>query len=235
MPSSEKVSFVIPSFNSAAWLCHAVKSCQKQNYADIEIVVVDDGSTDSTKEVMDFMSAADSRIKYIRLDKNVGRSEARNIGNKAASGAYICVLDADDISLPDRAKLTAKALSKADFVHGSAEVIDVIGNRIGELRADVFNLDKAIKEGVNRMVHSTCAYRKEIAEKIPYESGEAARLGLDDWMFQLKVALSGAKMDYIPSVISNYRDIESGVSKTRDHNEVVAFKKAFTEALKTTA
>lgn len=224
-------SFVIPSYNSAAWLAHAVASAQKQTHPDIEIVVVDDGSTDSTQSVMRFMSDKDARIKYIRLEKNSGRSHARNIGNREASGEIILVLDADDIAYPERAALSVKALAKADFVHGSSDVIDAIGTKLGTHYADVFNLDKALKDGVNRMVHSSCAYRKELALRYPYPGDEAARLGLDDWSFQLAVATSGAKMEHIAPVVGAYRDIETGVSKTRDPGQVVAFKKAYTEAL----
>ncbi len=230
-----KCTFVIPTYNSAAWLTHAVESAQKQDYANLEIVVVDDGSTDSTEKVMRFLAENDARIAYIRLPKNMGRSEARNIGNKAATGEIILVLDADDIAYPERAKLTVAAMKKADFVNGACDEIDAIGNVLGVYRAEVFNKDKALKEKVNRMVHSSCAYRKELAMKFPYKSGEPSRLGLDDWAFQLEVALSGARMDIIPTVVGAYRLIGSGVSKTRDQKEVDAYKAAFIEAVQVPA
>ncbi len=228
-------SFVIPAYNSAAFLTHAIESAQKQTYPNIEIVVVDDGSTDSTEKVMRFLVEKDARISYIKLPKNMGRSEARNIGNKAARGEFILVLDADDIAYPDRARLTVEKLRKCDFVNGAAQEIDVIGNLLGVYRAEVFNKERALREKVNRMVHSTCAYRKEIALKFPYRSGEPSKLGLDDWAFQLEVALSGAKMDVISVEIGAYRDLNTGVSKTRDHKAVEAFKTAFIEALKVPA
>lgn len=230
-----RCSFVIPTFQSAAWLVHAVKSCQKQTHADIEICVVDDGSTDSTQSVMRFMAEKDARIKYIRLEKNSGRSQARNVGNREASGEVLLVLDADDIAYPERAALTVKALQKSDFVYGSADVIDAIGTKLGTLYADVFNRDRAIKTKLNHIVHSTCGYRKELAARFPYPGDEAARLGLEDWAFQLTVATSGAKLEHIPTVIAAYRDIESGISKRRDPAEVARFKDAFMEGLLTKA
>ncbi len=223
-----KASFVIPSHNAATWLAHAVLSAQKQNYADLEIVVVDDGSTDSTPKLMEFMAKNDSRIKYLRLDKNVGRSEARNIGNRAATGDFILVLDADDVAYPDRAKLTAaKIKAGASFVHGSCDFIDAI--------SDVFNLDRAVKEKVNRIVHSTVAYTKYVAFNNEYLCGEPAKLGLDDWEFQLRLATQGVKFDNITPVVGAYRDIESGISKHRDENAVLAFKTAYLEAMKVPA
>lgn len=232
---SSKLSFVIPSYNCATWLAHAVESCQKQSYADIEIVVVDDASTDSTQKLMSFLREKDKRIKYMRNPTNLGRSASRNFGNKMASGDFIAVLDADDIAYPDRARLTVDKLKKVDFVCGSCDYIDAVGNKLGTHIADVFNLDRALKEGMNRMVHSTCAYRKDLALKIPYRSGEFAELGLDDWAFQLEVALFGAKIDHIAPVIGAYRELQTAISKTRDREKVIALKKGFTEGIKVPA
>lgn len=230
-----KVSFVIPTYQSAAWTPHAIESAQKQDYANIEIIVVDDASTDTTRQVVEFMAGNDSRIKYIRLPKNMGRSEARNTGNKEATGDIIMVLDADDISHPDRAKLTVQKLKNADFVHGYANVIDVIGNVLGQSQSEVFNKERALKDKLNYMVHSTCAYTKDIATSFKYKSGEPSRLGLDDWQFQLEVGLSGARMEFIPSIIGDYRELETGVSKKRDPAQVEAYKTAFIEGLRVVA
>ena len=230
-----KCSFVIPSYNSAAWLAHAVESALKQDYANIEVVVVNDGSTDSTNKLMTFLAEKDARIVYVNLEKNVGRSEARNIGNAKATGEYILVLDADDIAYPNRATATVAKLKNADFVNGSCDYIDAIGNLLGTHTADIFNREKSIKTKLNYMVHSTCAYRKEIAQRFGYFGDESSRLGLDDWQFQLEVAMSGAKMEIIPTVIGAYRDIKSGISKVRDPKEVEAFKTAFMEAFKVVA
>ncbi len=229
-------SFVIPSFNSAAWLSHAIISARKQDYSDLEIIVVDDASTDSTQKLMEFVAPNDTRIKYVRLEKNVGRSEARNIGNRLATGKFIMVLDADDIAYPDRAKLTAaKIKSGADFVHGSCDYIDAIGSMLGKHIADVFSLDKAVAEKVNRIVHSTSAYTKDVAMRYPYKDGEAARLGLDDWCMQLETAMGGAKFEHITQIVGAYRDIETGVSRRRDPAQVEAFKAAYLEAARVIA
>ncbi len=229
-------SFVIPSFNSAAFLAHAVNSAQRQSYANIEIIVVDDGSTDSTRKLMEFVAEKDTRIKYIRLETNQGRSLARNIGNKAATGDFIMVLDADDVAYPDRAKLTAEKIAKgAEFVHGSFDYIDAIGSMLGTHIADVFNLDRAVKEKVNRIVHSSCAYTKELSARNPYRGQEASKLGLDDWAFQLECAIGGAKFEHITPVIGAYRDVPSGVSKTRDPLAVESFKTAYLASLAVTA
>lgn len=236
MPSP-KISFVLPSFNSAAWLPHAVASCQKQKYSNLEIIVVDDCSTDTTRQVMEYMSKMDNRISYYRLEKNMGQSYARNFGNERAEGKYILVLDADDLSLPDRARLTVKKLERADFVYGGAETINAAGIKMGIIPADVFNKAKCLKDKVNYMVHSTCAYTKEISQKFKYserDSGPISDLGLDDWALQIQIALSGAKLDHISVPISVYRILPNSASQTRNPKDVHKAKDAFMESLKVT-
>ena len=230
-----KASFVIPSYNCAAWLPHAIESAQKQTYGDIEIIVVDDGSTDSTPKIMKFLCEKDKRIKYIRLDKNSGRSSARNVGNFEAGGDFIFVLDADDLAYPNRVKDCLPKLKSSDFVHGSMEIMDAIGSKIAVHYADVFNKDKAIAEKLNRIMHSSCAYSKELSSRIQYRVGTLSKLGLDDWAFELDVAFSGSRIDYVQSVVGAYRDMEIGISKTRDPQAVSKEKDKFLESFKVAA
>lgn len=91
----KKVTIVIPVFNGAATITRAIESCLNQNYKTIEIVVVDNGSTDKTKEKVQVIMAAHSCVKYI-FTQTKGRSNARNIGIDYASGEYITFLDVDD-------------------------------------------------------------------------------------------------------------------------------------------
>lgn len=228
-----RVSFCIPSFNSVAWLPHAVKSVLEQTYKDIECVIVDDGSQDTTKYYLAYLEdLKDPRIKVVRNVANLGRSVSRNIGNREATGAVICVLDADDLAYPDRAKLTVKAIEKgADFVHGAARIIDATGLDLGLIGGDVFNKDKAIESLTNRIVHSTVAYTKDIATLYPYPLGVLSDLGLDDWAQQLSIALGGAKTAHIPHVLAAYRQLNTGITKTRDEEAVKAAKLAHLNSL----
>ena len=89
-----KVSFIIPSHNCAAWLPHAVESVLSQTHKDLECIIVNDGSTDSTEKYLDWLK--DDRVRVIHNVKPLGRSLARNQGNAFALGDILCVLDADD-------------------------------------------------------------------------------------------------------------------------------------------
>jgi len=88
------VSVIIPTYNRAHTIGRAIKSVLNQTYQDFEIIVVDDGSTDNTEEVV--KSFRDKRIRYIQHKKNKGAAAARNTGIKSAKGKYIAFQDSDD-------------------------------------------------------------------------------------------------------------------------------------------
>ncbi|MGI9235413.1 MAG: glycosyltransferase family 2 protein [Woeseiaceae bacterium] len=94
------VSVVIPAYNRANFLGDAITSVINQTFADLEIIVVDDGSTDDTRAVVD--NLADDRIRYIRHDENKGANAARNTGIRLARGRYIAFQDSDDRWSPQK-------------------------------------------------------------------------------------------------------------------------------------
>ena len=231
-----KVSFVLPSKDSACWLAHSLESVQKQTYANIEIIVVNDGSKDSTRELLDFVSAKDKRIKPIHFLAPGGRSFARNAGNEAATGDIICVLDADDLAEPERARLTVEKFKRnVDVVYGSMQRMDAIGNKRGELLADVFNRERCFKDKTFYIVHSSVAYRKEVALRFPYKGGEVADLGIDDFTFYAEAAAAGLKFDFIPNLVGTYRVLSTGISRVRDEKKVLEVKEKILAALNVAA
>ncbi len=101
------VSVVIPSYNSASLLGDALGSVLAQTYQDYEIIVVDDGSTDNTRHVVE--SFQRSNIKYL-FQPNQGPPVARNTGIRASSGRLIAFLDSDDLWLPSKLEMQVKAM-----------------------------------------------------------------------------------------------------------------------------
>ena len=112
-----KVSIVIPVYNVEAYLKECVDSAIKQTYKNLEIILVDDGATDSCPEICDVYAQSDKRIKVIHRE-NGGLSAARNTGMDASTGEYIYFLDSDDyIELKAIEKLVNTIeTEKADFV-----------------------------------------------------------------------------------------------------------------------
>jgi len=102
------VSVVIPTYNMGKYVTDAIESVMKQTHGNYEIIVVDDGSVDSTEEVL---QGYKGRIRYIWQD-NCGVAEARNRGIRAAKGEYVAFLDADDVWLPRKLEVQLSAFEK---------------------------------------------------------------------------------------------------------------------------
>jgi len=98
------VSVVLPTYNRSQTLERAVRSVLAQSFSDLELIVVDDGSTDDTGKLARDLAGGDKRIRYIRHDTNYGQSRARNTGIEASGGSYIAFQDSDDEWLPDKLK-----------------------------------------------------------------------------------------------------------------------------------
>jgi len=102
------VSVIIPCYNQARFLAEAIQSALDQDYPNKEVIVVNDGSPDNTREVA---AAFGDRIIYIEQPNN-GAAGARNAGIRASKGEYIAFLDADDVCLPGRLALQAAILDQ---------------------------------------------------------------------------------------------------------------------------
>lgn len=105
------VSVILPTYNRAHLVGRAIQSVLDQTYQDFEIIVVDDGSRDNTEEIINGFT--DTRIRYVKHQKNKGGSAARNTGIKLAKGKYIAFQDSDDEWLPEKLEKQMKAFKKA--------------------------------------------------------------------------------------------------------------------------
>ena len=98
----------MPAFNSAAFIDEAVHSVLGQTYKNWELIIVDDGSTDNTLDILKQFKS--EKIKVLEMGKNSGAAQARNKGIRASKGAFLCFIDADDLWQPD------KLASQLDFM-----------------------------------------------------------------------------------------------------------------------
>lgn len=116
MPAqADTVSILIAAFNAEATLARAVNSALTQACV-IEVIVIDDASSDQTAEIADALARVDQRVRVLRQSVNAGPAAARNAGLSAASGAWIGVLDADDYFQPGRVAHLLDHADRADFL-----------------------------------------------------------------------------------------------------------------------
>lgn len=127
-----KVSVIIPTYNRVDFVQEAIESVFSQSYRDFEIIVVDDGSTDDTHNILATF-IAEGLIQYIYQD-NAGGGNARNTGIQAAQGKYIALLDSDDLFLPKKLAKQIALLEKhgeAGMVHCGFSKFDDTGKDLG--------------------------------------------------------------------------------------------------------
>lgn len=135
------VSIIVPVYNAGQFISETIGYVQAQTYGEWELVLVDDASTDNSRELICSKAVGDGRIKLIRQKQNGGAARARNRGIKEARGQYICFLDADDIWLPDKLEeelafireLQKTRNPKAGFVFMGYEFAGVDGRGLGKV------------------------------------------------------------------------------------------------------
>ncbi len=199
-----KVSVIIPTYNRSEYISETIDSVVAQTYKDFEIIVVDDGSTDNTKEVL---AKYGSKIKVID-QVNSERAIARNNGVQNSSGEYIAFLDSDDLWLEDKLEKQVKILDEMK------DVVLVYGQslRIDEKSSDI-KAAKRQKEGYsgdafekllirNIITSPTPVLRKKDFEKI--DGFQTKYIPYEDWEFWIRMSLLG-KFYYISEPLSRYR------------------------------
>lgn len=107
------VSIIIPVYNRANIIERTVNNILQQTYKEIEVIVVDDGSTDNIDDVMQHYK--DDRVRYIKIEQNMGACYARNVGVRAAKGEYIAFQDSDDLWMDEKIEHQLECIKSSNF------------------------------------------------------------------------------------------------------------------------
>lgn len=199
-----KVSVIIPAYNKVAFTVRTVESVLAQIYKHLEIIVVDDGSTDQTRNLLE---PYQDRIHYI-YKKNGGASSARNMGLKVAKGKYVGFLDCDDLYLRDKISRCVEFLelnSAFGFVHTGVDLIDAHDGIVGR-----FAYPKALQMHWlapflimgNFVSNPTVLVRKECLEAVG--GFDESIFTPADWDLWLRLS-ERYQAGYIPASLSQYR------------------------------
>lgn len=161
------ISVIIPCYNHGEYLTEAVDSIRSQDYSPVEIIVVDDGSTDNTADV-----SRELDVKYIKQD-NAGLSAARNTGIHQSRGELLVFLDADDWLLPDALKINSKILLQNPELAFAAGAHEKVFVNKGETREIVKNAGGdcylRLLEGNFIGMHATVMYRHWVFDKFLFD------------------------------------------------------------------
>jgi glycosyltransferase involved in cell wall biosynthesis len=200
------VSVVIPVFNAENYLIEAVESILSQSLQDIEVILVDDKSTDGSCSVCEAFVRRDPRVQLVRRVQNGGISEALNDGLSVARGEFIARMDADDIAMPERLELQVAFLRKKMEVGlcGTAyEVIDHAGVAISRsvVVEDALTLQSMLKY-CSPIAHPTWLMRASVLVSI---GGYRNLAPSEDYDFLIRLIDSGWKIANIGYCGLKYR------------------------------
>lgn len=195
----DKVSIIIPCYNHAKFLPDAILSAYNQTYKNVEIIVVNDGSTDNSLYVMqEFKSIFKDLI--IVNQENKGLSAARNAGIIESTGKYILTLDADDVISNE---FLSKTVGKNDIV---STYYMIFGSKKGYIKP---KSNPNFNDFVKRNQINCCSlFKKEIWETIGgYD--EQMKIGFEDWDFWLRATMAGYRVSVVEEVLFYYRKHEN--------------------------
>jgi glycosyltransferase involved in cell wall biosynthesis len=204
-----KVAVIVPAYNSAKYLRAAIESVVAQTFSDWQIVLVNDGSTDDTTEVLrPFRELLGKKFIYI-YQENKGLPAARNTAIRGSSSELLALLDADDIWLPCRLDETVKMMDArpaAGLSYGLITAIDPEGNIGGTWEGNRRNAEgKIARQIYMRSVELPCptiSFRRECLEQVgPFDESLRATEDRDMW---LRIALR-YEVAFIPKVLAYYR------------------------------
>lgn len=133
---NEKVSVIIPVYNSERYIKNTLESVLNQTYQDFEIIIIDDCSNDKSKEIIQKIAESDSRLLYHLQERNCGVAVARNTALDLSAGRYIAFLDSDDEWKKNKLEKQLKLMQEkeAGFVFSAIEMMDETGQKRKEKR-----------------------------------------------------------------------------------------------------
>jgi glycosyltransferase involved in cell wall biosynthesis len=223
--SAPDISVNLAVFNAEPFLAASINSILSQSFQNFELIIVDDGSTDGSLDILKKYALQDTRIKLFR-QANSGVGAARNLALKNSRGRYIAVMDADDISLPGRFTL------QKDFLDTHAE-IDAVGSQWLMIKpnGDEAGIDthstepamiQALMYGYYALHHPTTMIRRSSMEAVGGYSEEAGRLCVDYDLF-MRMQMQGGKFSNLPVALFKWRLNPDGIThgKARRQTEFV--------------
>lgn len=214
------VSIIVPSYNAEKFLDQSIPSAQKQTHSNVEIVIIDDASTDNTFQIAQRYAREDARVVVLRHEKNAGLAATRNTGIAGSRGEWVAFLDADDLFFPRKIELQLalwRGDQRANLLYTNYQVWDG-QNDIG-LR---YKKTSRMPEGdvsqrlwyENQFCPSTVMLRRETLQKVG--GFNPALLAVEDWDLWLRIAEGGLWARGVWEPQLRYRVWAGNMSKNSD-------------------
>lgn len=203
MSTTPLVSVLMPAFNAEQYIAQAIESVLQQTYPHFELLILNDGSTDRTQQILDQFD--DERIVKVHLTQNQGLVNARNQLVAAAKGDYIAFLDADDIAFPCRLQLQISFLEsrKADICGGAHDSLYESSGRIKSSKQRYSDPDiRALITVCSPLCNPAVMGRADAFKKHPYRPGKDYA---EDYSLWAELALAGYRFANLHEKLITYR------------------------------
>jgi glycosyltransferase involved in cell wall biosynthesis len=219
------VTVLMPVYNAERFLKQAIQSVLAQTFADFELLIINDGSTDSSVSII--QSFHDKRIRLVHNEKNSGVIDTLNKGISLATGKYIARMDADDYCLPTRFEKQVQYLEQhAEVIVLAACVLQVNAqdDDLGSWDDDIHNTSpqqifRALAK-TNCIAHPTVMMRTGIIQAYAYNKKQK---GSEDWDLWMRLVSEGHRIDKLPECLLKYR--LHAASVTALHNRELTTEK----------
>jgi Glycosyl transferase family 2 len=221
------VSLVLPCYQAEVLVGDAVASLTRQTYPHLEILALDDGSTDGTRARLRDLAARDPRVRVLTRDENRGLIPTLNQGVAEARGQYIARMDADDVARPGRLERQVAFLEAhpdVDVLGSAADLIDAGGIPMGRLAVRCTRPEAArfMVAFATPLIHPTLMARAGIMKTHPYGVGPRA-LHTEDYELFSRMAAAGVRLANLPEALLARRVHEESVSQLHEALQVENF------------
>ncbi len=212
MDKNVKVSILLPVYNASSFLDEAIKSILNQSFGDFELIIMNDGSKDQSKEII--LSYSDIRIQYIENETNLGLIKTLNKGIGLSSGEYIIRMDADDICEPQRIEKQIRFMEKHPDVGVCGTWAHVINNK-GDITGKIVNQTSPPFLSVSLLfsvplIHPAVCFRSSVLKKHLYQEVPVA----EDFDLWCRIN-QDTQMANIPEYLFRYRWHDTNISKEK--------------------
>ncbi len=210
---SDLVSIITPTYNSAKFIVETISSVQKQTHTHWEMLIVDDFSTDLTREIITDIATSDSRIKLFTLDKNQGAGVARNFAIQKANGRYIAFLDADDLWRPEKLAVQIAFLKQKNtpFTFSFYDCVDEQGDNLKKRVKAPLELKYYQLFFCNYVGNLTGIYDTQFFGKVPVSSIRRRQ----DWIMWLSLLQQTRTVATVPESLAFYRVRSNSISSSK--------------------
>jgi glycosyltransferase involved in cell wall biosynthesis len=208
------LSVILPVYNGLPYLHEAIESVLKQTFSDFELIIIDDGSTDNSAQLIE--NITDPRIRFLR-QSNQGLAATLNRAISLSSGKYIARQDQDDICYPARFEKQLNFLEanpNVAIVGSSARIL--VGNETSNRSLVHPTEDAVIKFGMlfdNHFVHSSVMIRRAVLDKVGGYAEDKSRQPPEDYELWSRV-MKEYKVGNLPEVLMVYREVAGSMSRT---------------------